>query len=775
MAIIIAEGVVEVTGDGRGVTKQIARDIDGNGAPVEQAGQGLGRKLIGGLLAIGAVAGVSSWLKGAVDGASDLNETVSKSSAIFGSGAKEIDKWGDRAAVNVGLSKSAAMAAAAGFGDMFLQLGFTSSAAVDMSKSVVQAAADLGSFSNLETADVSERISAAFRGEYDSLQAVIPNINAARVEQEALAASGKKTTKELTAQDKATAVLAIVHKDGARAMGDFAKTSDGFANQNKIATAQLADMQAEVGTALLPTMQGFMGFMLTSVIPGFKGAAEWVGKNIDTVLMLSAVVAGTAAAFGIATVAGSIYKAYQIAAAASTGGLTVAQWALNAAMSANPIGIIIVALGALVAGIVWVATQTTFFQDTWANVTSFVGTAVEWLGGVFDTVMAGIGAVFTWLNDNVVAPVAAGISASLTWLGDAVTTIGNGIGAVFSWLYNTIIVPVATGIMIYVGLVAAVYTWLWQSAVMPAINGIGWLIGWLYNSVIVPIGVGINIAIGAIGAAFGWLYNTIIVPIGAGIMGYLRLVGGVYTWLWQNVVVPAINGIGAVFGWLYNTLIVPIGKGIMASINTVGGVFTWLWRNAAMPAINGIGAGFRWVWESVISPVGRTISEAIGHIGKTVGDVFRGIPKVIGGAFQAALGVVRGPINGLIGLVNGVISGINSIKVTIPSWVPIVGGQTFGLTIPHLPRLALGSNSAPDAFIAGEAGPELITGARGATVRPYSVTQDLLSRSSGSNITIGSVVLDAKNVKEFTDIVELLKALPQVARAGRGTSVKVGA
>ncbi|MDN8980622.1 hypothetical protein Q0P29_14000, partial [Staphylococcus aureus] len=109
-------------------------------------------------------------------------------SAIFGANASAIESFGNNAAKNVGLSKEAAIAAAAGFGDMFLQLGFVEDQAAAMSQQVVIAAADLGSFSNLETADVADRISAAFRGEYDSLQAVIPNINAARVESEALAA-----------------------------------------------------------------------------------------------------------------------------------------------------------------------------------------------------------------------------------------------------------------------------------------------------------------------------------------------------------------------------------------------------------------------------------------------------------------------------------------------------------------------------------------------------------------------------------------------------------
>jgi len=661
MAIIIAEGVVEVTGDGSKVTDQVAKDIDANGAPIEKAGNGMGRKLIGGLVAIGAVAGVTNWLSGAVTGASNLNETISKSSVIFGDSAGIINEWGNQASRQVGMSKEAAMAAAAGFGDMFSQIGFASDAAAGMSINTVSLAADLGSFSNLDTADVADRMSAAFRGEYDSLQAVIPNINAARVESEALAATGKKTASELTAQEKATAVLAIVSKDGARAVGDFAKTSDGFANQTKISTAQLADMQAEVGTALLPTMQSLMSFVLTDVIPAFKGIAGWVSENIGYLGTLGTILGVTAAVYGIVTVAGNLYKAFQIASAASTGGLTVAQWALNAAMSANPIGLVVIAIGLLVAGIVWVATKTTFFQDAWAVMTTAIGTAWQWL---WDTVL---NPVFT------------------------------AIGAVFTWLYENIITPVVTGIMIYVGLWAAVFTWLW---------------------------------------------GTIISPI--------------------------FTAIGAVFTWLYENAIMPVVGLIVASVQAWGAVFTWLNANIIQPVFAALGVAFNWIWNNVISPVANFISGAITRVGSTIRSVFGGISGFIGSAFQAVLGVVRGPLNALIGLINGVIGGLNSVSVSIPAWVPVVGGQTFGLNIPRLPFLARGTNNAPDAFIAGEAGPELITGAAGSTVRPYSATQDLLTgMGKGDTYNFGGVSIPADSVDDFVKLIEMFKKMTQAARQGR--------
>jgi len=630
---VVAEGVVVVEADAKDIPGHVARDVENDNGALAKSGQGVGRKIFGGVVAgiaaVGGAQAIFGYFSGAITGASDLNETLSKSSVIFGDNAAMIESWGDNAAKTVGLSKEAAIAAAAGFGDMFTQIGFTGDAAAAMSQNVVQAAADLGSFSNLETADVADRISAAFRGEYDSLQAVIPNINAARVESEALAATGKTVASELTAQEKATAVLAIVQKDGARAMGDFARTSDGAANSAKIATASLEDQQAKLGAVLLPAWTGFLSFVNTSLIPMFSDLVQWISTNGDTILLLAATIGGAALAYYGITAAMGVYKAFQLAQIAANGTLTVTQWALNAAMSANPIGLIITGIAALVAGIIWLATQTTFFSDLWTNVTTWLGEA------------------WTWLWGSILSP------------------IFTAIGDIFTWLYNNIILPIITGIMIYVGIWAAIFTWLWQSILSPIFN--------------------------AIGQVFTWIWQSIISPIVGFISG-------------------AIQAAGAVFSWLYGTIIKPV--------------------------FDAVGKVFNWVWNSIIRPVVSFITGAINKVGATVKAVFGGIGAFIGQAFQTALSVIKGPINGIIGLVNSAIRGLNSLSVSIPDWVPIVGGKTFGLDIPTIPMLAKGGTIVGSgSVLVGERGPEILNLNRGASVVPLTSAQRSQGTGGGSGDT----------------------------------------
>lgn len=359
----LADAYVEVHGDGSGVANDVAADVEKGTGKASSSGMKLAKGFVGGFVAYEGFKVAKDFIGDSIGKASDLNETISASQAIFGSSAGSIAKWADNAAQAMGLSKSAAIDAATSFGDMFQQIGFTQDAATKNSKSVVQMAADLGSFKNLPTGDVLDMISGAMRGEYDSLQRVIPNINAARVQQEALTETGKKSASQLTAQEKAQATLNIINKDGSRAMGDFAKTSGGAANQQKIMAAQTEDLKASLGTALLPIVRTLMGVFTTVFLPMLKGIAQWIAKNKDVIGPLVIIL----------------------------GILAAAIWVVNIALDANPIVLIIMGVMALIVAIILLITNwdavVKFLSTTWQGFVGwFMGVwngFIGWLGGVW--------------------------------------------------------------------------------------------------------------------------------------------------------------------------------------------------------------------------------------------------------------------------------------------------------------------------------------------------------------------------------------------------------
>lgn len=133
--------------------------------------------------------------------------------------------------------------------------------------------------------------------------------------------------------------------------------------------------------------------------------------------------------------------------------------------------------------------------------------------------------------------------------------------------------------------------------------------------------------------------------------------------------------------------------------------------------------------KNIFNAVKRVFGGVIDFIaGVFTGDwerAWKGIKNIFGGIWDAMVSIVRNPINkilsfceamanGVIAAFNAVKRGINSIKVSIPSWVPSVGGKSLGFNLRmtgsvRLPRLADGGVvDAGQIFIARESGPELV-------------------------------------------------------------------
>lgn len=158
-----------------------------------------------------------------------------------------------------------------------------------------------------------------------------------------------------------------------------------------------------VGSAFSSFRAGFMS--TTAAASTFTGRMGTVGGAVRSAM--SAVGAGTKALVlntgawikNTAVQAAALVKmvAVKVAQAAST----AAQWLWNAAMTANPLGLVILAVAALVAVIVLVATKTTFFQDTWKKMTAFVKVAWQVFINFFKTVTASAIAIVTGIINRI--------------------------------------------------------------------------------------------------------------------------------------------------------------------------------------------------------------------------------------------------------------------------------------------------------------------------------------------------------------------------------------
>lgn len=271
-------------------------DVDLNTAPAEQEAKNLKQKMAGTFGDMGKIAGgifmagIASGLadkgvqtfRNSITLARDYNEILSKSNTIFGEQAGAIEKWASAASTGFGQSKAQALDAAASFGNMFTQLGMTDQEASKMSTTMTELASDFASFHNADITEVLNAQQAAFRGEYDAVQRFVPTINAAAVELEALAQTGKTSNKELTAGEKAAAAYSLMLKGAGDAAGDFERTSGSLSNQQRILSAQWADFQTSMGQVLIPALTAVAIAINTKVIPAVKEFSEGVKKAWDS-------------------------------------------------------------------------------------------------------------------------------------------------------------------------------------------------------------------------------------------------------------------------------------------------------------------------------------------------------------------------------------------------------------------------------------------------------------------------------------------------------------
>ena len=79
------------------------------------------------------------------------------------------------------------------------------------------------------------------------------------------------------------------------------------------------------------------------------------------------------------------------------------------------------------------------------------------------------------------------------------------------------------------------------------------------------------------------------------------------------------------------------------------------------------------------------------------------VKNIFGNAFSALTGLAKAPLNAVISLVNSAIGGLNKLHVSIPDWVPGLGGKEFGINIPQIPMLATGG-IATQPSICGDGG-----------------------------------------------------------------------
>jgi hypothetical protein len=225
-----------------------------------------------------AGAGAATLLaKSFLEGATSIQESLSKNEVLFGQFAGRVEDFSDRSAKAFGISKQAALEATGTFGNLFVALDIGPKKSAGMSVALTKLAADLASFNNATPEEALEAIRSGLVGETEPLRRFGVNLNDATLRAEALRMGLVKNTKEaLEPQTKALAVNSLLFKQTEKAQGDFRRTSDGLANQQRILKAQLADTAAELGGRLMP-----FALKAVSALNGLFDSSSKGGRAIE--------------------------------------------------------------------------------------------------------------------------------------------------------------------------------------------------------------------------------------------------------------------------------------------------------------------------------------------------------------------------------------------------------------------------------------------------------------------------------------------------------------
>lgn len=203
-----------------------------------------------------AVAGAAALAVGkqAVDLAVDFEESLSKAQQVFGDAAVGIENWSKTSAEALGMSKAEYLDAASSFGVFGKAAGLSGDLLAEFSDELVTTAADVASFNNLSPDEALTKLQAGLRGSNEPLQSIGVLINAAGVEAKALEMGLADANGEISEGSKIMARQALILEQlGSQgALGDFARTSGGLANQSRILKARLKNLGIEIGRFLIP-------------------------------------------------------------------------------------------------------------------------------------------------------------------------------------------------------------------------------------------------------------------------------------------------------------------------------------------------------------------------------------------------------------------------------------------------------------------------------------------------------------------------------------------
>lgn len=381
----------------------------------------------------------------------------------------------------------------------------------------------------------------------------------------------------------------------------------------------LASVAAQLGGSLAQAA----GAVIPALLPIVVAVAELTGALLSNETVLKVALAaflgwkaiqGISAGITAFTTAIAAVKDVMAGSTVATGIATAAQWAWNAALTANPIGLIVAAIAAVVAALVWFFTQTEVGKQVWSAFTGWLVGAWNTISSTATTAFGGLAAFFAGLWTSITTGASAAWAQFIAIIQQAWAIIGPIVtlplqiwGTLFQATFDTIVAVISAAFLIIVGLftgnfdligqatsalgsrLQAIWGGAWASITSAVSNALSGVLG-----IVMSVGASIAGAASAAWAAVsGAFMSGVMAAVGfaaalpgrvaAAITALPGLITGIARTAWTQFTGAVTAGIANVVGFVRA---LP-GK-VVSALGNIGGLLVSAGRNMIQGFINGV-------------------------------------------------------------------------------------------------------------------------------------------------------------------------------------------
>ena len=711
---------------------------------------------------VAAVAAMLKVGKESLKSAMDVVESENLFAISMGNMADTARAWSDDLQATLGLNAYEVRRNVGMFYNMTTSMGLTRDAAYKLSTDLTKLAYDMSSFYNMPVEEMFVKLQSGITGETEPLKRIGILVLDSTIKQYAYAAGIANVGSELTEQQKVMARYIAIMEQTKNSQGDLARTVNSPSNQLRLLRMQLQLANINLGNAFMPIVTIVLPILtefakrlvqVTNTFSQFMNAI--FGTNKAQVQTAQTAAAASAAQTNLGN---SAKKAGDKAKRGLAGfdqlntlqeKLAESAGAADDAIGSDSVSTMPIpsnndsGAGLVPAGVAGAAARTKAslnnLKQTAGEVAQFIKYAFgppllqafsamlpasqTWKAAMVSTFQAlgTLGAPFmAWLTGGLVplmqqviltvGAVAAGMAGSLLLVFNSLRTA---IFPILEWFVAQglpFLTSFASGavkvLKSFFDYAKFVFDTLWQGVVDPAMQLVSKLvldclkeIKGFWDKFGSDIVTGLVATFNTMKGLFSALWTSTLAPIVKGLTTEL-------SWLWEKhlkgVVTELLNFIGKLITGamqIYNGFIAPIAKYLIELFGpSFANAFTLV-------------AGIIGTFLGTVADVAKGVLQVLGGITDFIAGVFTGnwakawggVKEIFSGIFTSLGGIVKGAMNQIIDSINWMIRGLNKIHFETPDWVPGVGGESFGVNIPSIPKLAKGGIiNAPTLAIMGE-------------------------------------------------------------------------